>query len=257
MPRFALLLLVLLAAACAAPPPPPYAGPVHDASALAATKWRAVLVAGNPTLPVWDNATRRLAAGLSAADAGVPGQVTRLTVRRDGLASGARRGGYDATLAAIRQLRPGQGEGCLVFLTMHGSPAGTLVFQPGGQELAPAALDAALVEGCGDAPTMVVASGCYSGRFAEGAMARANRVVMTAARPDRSSFGCDAGFQLTVFDDCLLRALAAGGAVPAVWASTTGCVQAEEQRRGLAPPSEPMLHLGPAIRDLALPPLRG
>ncbi|WP_270935812.1 C13 family peptidase [Falsiroseomonas oryzae] len=250
-----LLAIVALLAGCAAPPP--HAGPIHAPDRLAELRWRAVLVAGDPSLPVWDNAASRLASGLASTGAAVPGQVTRLTARRDQLAAGARPGGKQAALAGIAQLRPGPGEGCLVFLTMHGTRDRGLLFQPGEQHLSPDELDAALAQGCGDAPTVVVASGCYTGSFATGRMARPNRVVMTAARADRSSFGCGVGFELTVFDDCLLRALGPGGVVPSIWAATTACVRAEEARRAVSPPSSPVLHEGTAVRGLRLPAFGG
>jgi hypothetical protein len=218
-------------------------------------RWRAVLVAGDPTLPVWDNAARALAERLVAAGVVVPGQVTRLSARPQEVASGARPGGLPAAIEAIQALRPAAGEGCLVFLTMHGAQDAGLVFVPGNQVLTPNLLDKVLQLGCGNAPTLVVASGCYTGSFTTGAMARDNRVVLTAARPDRSSFGCGAGFELTVFDDCLLQSLAQGGPVLGIRERTRDCVQAEETSRRVAPPSEPAAHLGAGLRGLVLPPL--
>jgi hypothetical protein len=225
------------------------------AAAQSPTRWRAVIVAGDPSLPVWDNATRQLARALESAGLAVPGQVQRLTARQDQLAQGARPGSLFAALKAIAAMRPAAGEGCLVYLTMHGAPNAGLVFMPAQQVLTPDDLDAALEQGCGEAPTLVVASGCYTGGFARGRMARENRVVMTAARADRSSFGCGADFEMTVFDACLLGALGQGGAVPAVWQRTTACVEGEERSRKLSPPSGPQLHVGARMQGLGLPPL--
>jgi hypothetical protein len=252
-----LLLLALPAGLPAAAREVPVQGPpgTPGAAEPAGIRWRALLVAGDPSLPVWDNATRALAERLSASGLLVPGQLARLTARRQELAAGARPGGLPATLAAIQALRPEPGEGCLVFLTMHGAQGAGLVFAPGNQVLTPNLLDKVLQIGCGEAPTLVVASGCFSGAFAAGRMARPNRVVFTAARADRSSFGCGAGFELTVFDDCLLRGLAAGGPVAAVSERTADCVRQEERRQRVSPPSEPVAHLGAGLRGLVLPPL--
>ena len=254
------LLLLALLAGSAAPWRGSAAAAAQDsipaqASAPAAIRWRAVLVAGDPSLPVWDNATRRLAEQLTAGGILVPGQLARLTARREELAAGARPGGLPATLAAIQALQPAPGEGCLVFLTMHGAQGAGLVFVPGNQVLTPNLLDKVLQLGCGEAPTLVVASGCFSGDFATGRMARDNRVVLTAARADRSSFGCGAGYELTVFDDCLLRSLSTGGPIAALRERTAECVRQEERRQRVAPPSEPAAHLGAGLRGLALPPL--
>ena len=246
MKRFCLLAMLAALATLSLP-----------AAAQTGIRWRAVLVAGDPSLPVWDNAARAMAERLTAAGIVVPGQVTRLSARPQEAASGARPGGLMQAIEAIQSLRPAAGEGCLVFLTMHGAQNAGLVFVPGNQVLTPNLLDKVLQIGCGAAPTLVVASGCFTGDFATGNMARDNRVVLTAARPDRSSFGCGAGFELTVFDDCLLQSLAQGGAVQALRERTRACVQAEETRRQVAPPSEPAAHLGAAVRELALPPMPG
>ena len=66
--------------------------------------------------------------------------------------------------------------------------------------LDPVRLDRALAQGCGEAPTVVVLSGCYSGIFARPPMTRPNRVILTAARIDRPSFGCSIEDQFTEFD---------------------------------------------------------
>ena len=105
---------------------------------------------------------------------------------------------------------------------------------------------------------MAVASGCYTGHFAP-ALAGPSRVVLTAARADRPSFGCGAGYTDTVFDSCLPDALDANA--PRGWAAvaeSTACVLAEETRFRKRP-SEPQrsvatsLANGP-IRWAAAPP---
>jgi hypothetical protein len=231
MPRFLALLLLSLAA-CAATP---------DRSA-ASPRWHAVLVAGDDSLPVWDNATERMAALLG------PDAVIRRFSDRGRGAEPADPGGV---LRAIAGLRPGPGEGCLVFMTMHGAPGRGLIFAPAGLDLPPALLDRALAAGCGEAPTVAILSGCYTGLYAAAPVARPNRVILTAARPDRPSFGCGAGEVLTVYDECLLRA---AGEVP-LWrkiASVTGaCVSRREQALRVQP-SEPQAAFGDRVSDLSL-----
>ena len=197
MLRAALLVLALLAGGGALAQPAPEA-----------IRWRAVLVAGDPSLPVWDNATRRMAEVIGRQ--AVAGQVTRLSARRE---AGATRGGIKQALERIATLRPGPGEGCFVFLTMHGARDAGLVFEPGEHVLTPDSLDAALERGCGAAPTLVIASGCYSGNFAVGRMARPNRVVMTAARAgmDFYYFGPTAGGTAARLRPAFRPATAPGG----------------------------------------------
>ncbi|MFZ4410341.1 MAG: C13 family peptidase [Paracraurococcus sp.] len=242
------LALLLVLAGCA--PSPPYTGPTYAPEALTTLRYRAVLVAGDPSLEVWDRAVERLASGLEAGGTLVPSRLTRMTARVDRQMQGAEVATYEAVIGAIRTLRPAPGEGCLVYLTMHGVPRDGLVLIRSRRALGPDALDAALAEGCGDAPSFVVASGCYSGGFADGVMARQNRVVLTASRSDLSSFGCGTRFELTVFDACMIASL--GKAPPLAQAlveEVRGCVDRAERRLG-APASYPQAHIGTAVPGL-------
>jgi hypothetical protein len=223
--RLACLLAILLAAPAAAEPPPRY---------------RAVLVAADGSLPVFDNAVRRLAHDIAARAA-----VRVLSARRAGAS-------LDATLATIASLHPSAGEACLVYVTSHGARDAGLVFDEGDDALSPADLATALGRGCGAAPTVVVLSGCYSGLYAHPPVAGRDRIVITAARADRPSFGCGAGNVYTVFDQCLLTAIEAGGTWRAAFTATRGCVSAEETREQERP-SEPQARFGTDAEALPLP----
>lgn len=236
MRRF-LLLPILILAACAVTPHQPAAAP----------RWHAVLVAGDASLPVWDNATQRMTALL-----GPEARVRRFSDRGGG-AEPADPGGV---LRAIAGMRPGPGEGCLVFMTMHGAPGRGLIFAPAGLGLPPTLLDRALSEGCGEAPTVAILSGCYTGIYAVAPVARPNRIILTAARPDRPSFGCGAGEVLTVYDECLLQALGSDAlGQAALWrkvASVTGaCVSRREQAMRVQP-SEPQASFGQEVSQLSI-----
>lgn len=238
MRRF-LLLPILILAACAATPQQPAAAP----------RWHAVLVAGDASLPVWDNATQRMMALL-----GPQATVRRFSDRARG--GGAEPADPGGVLRAIAGLRPGPGEGCLVFMTMHGAPGQGLIFAPAGLGLPPALLDRALSEGCGAAPTVAILSGCYTGIYAAAPVARPNRIILTAARSDRPSFGCGAGEVLTVYDECLLQALGSDAlGQAALWrkvASVTGaCVSRREQALRVQP-SEPQASFGEQAGSLAV-----
>ncbi|HYF06882.1 MAG TPA: C13 family peptidase [Acetobacteraceae bacterium] len=218
---------------------------------MPSVRWHAVLAAGDGSLPVWDNAVQRLVAGLDSAGAlaAPPRRLTSSGKQRDlPLATS------DAVLRAVAALRPGAGEGCLVFVTSHGIPQeGLSMTASPTRPLTPRALDAALARGgCAEAPTLVIISGCYSGDFAR-LLARPNRAVMTASRADRPSFGCGAGFRFTVFDECLLDALEAR---PALWteavARTRSCVTARERQMNVEP-SEPQASLGHGVAGLRAP----
>ncbi len=221
--------------------------------AATATRYKSVLVAGDGRLPVFDNAVRDVAKRLRASGGSAASDMQRLSSAAPTIAhGGVRLASLDNVLGAIAAMRPAAGQGCLVFATSHGGQDRGLWLQATDEFLTPRDLDRALTKGCGDAPTVVVISACFSGVFAEPPMARPNRVVLTAARPDRTSFGCGAGRVYTAYDKCLLDALDAGGTWPRAYAAIQSCVVAEEQRND-ATPSEPQAWFGRAVANLELP----
>lgn len=218
---------------------------------MGAIRWHAVLAAGDGSLPVWDNAVARLAQGLrsNGMAASEPRRLTSAPKGGTGTPATAQ-----AILQAVASLRPGPGEGCLIFVTSHGAPQmGLTLTQSPSQPLSPAALDAALSRGgCAEAPSLVLISGCYSGDFAR-VLARPNRAVLTASRADRPSFGCGAGFRFTVFDECLLQELEGRGPL---WTDTVASVRrcvTERERAMNVQPSEPQASLGNAVVGLRAP----
>ncbi len=214
--------------------------------------WKVVLIAGDPGAPAFDHATaaireRLLARGVAPADVQMLSAIPSAAARE-----GGRLSRLDAVLSAIAQMHPSRGQGCLVFATSHGSYHEGLVMAPSEDYLTPAALDRALVAGCGEAPTVVVISGCFSGTFAQKPLARPNRIVLTAAREDRPSFGCGAGFEYTVYDRCLLAAFDRDPTWRAAYATIRSCVAAREQEMRF-PASGPRAFFGGKVDGLEIP----
>jgi len=236
--------LWLLLGACAAQ--------AHTPATAHASGTIVVLVAGDGSLPVFDNAVLGLRARLLAR--GNPaGEIVRLSAsqyktRRHtaGVATLGR------VLDSVAAMRPAPGQSCFVYATSHGGKDAGLWLSASGDFLTPAALDRALLAGCADAPTTVVVSACFSGAFAQPPMTRPNRIVLTAARPDRTSFGCGAGRTYTVYDKCVLAAFDQGGTWKTAYGSIKSCVAAEEEREQ-ATPSEPQAWFGAAVAGMALP----
>jgi hypothetical protein len=222
-----------------------------DSAVPSAIRLKAVLVAGDDELPVFDNASRYLddrliAAGFPAAD-----------IHRLSAAAHSRDGVAEATsLASIADriggLKPSAGEGCLVFLSSHGDPRKGFVLARSREYLTPARLDRMLSSGCASAPTIVVVSACYSGGFAVSPMTRPNRIVLTAARSDRPSFGCGAGFTYNTFDQCFLGALDGAETWRDIAVRTKGCVATREAAMKQTP-SQPQAYLGAAVLDMPAP----
>jgi len=246
--RILAILAAALVSACsgAAPADSPALLPIE---ARLASGDRAVLVAGDGQLPVFDNAVDAVATRLPTV-AIQQFSATPEVIARDNVPSAS----LDHVLNAIATMRPAPGHGCFVFATSHGIRGRGLELSASDDALDPAELDRALAHGCGDAPTVVIVSGCFSGSFAQTPMARPNRIILTASRADRTSFGCGAGRTYTVYDQCLLSAMdGTGGTWEGAYAAIRRCVSAEELKRGVVP-SQPQAYFGAAVAGMALPP---
>ena len=212
----------------------------------AAAPWQAVLVAGDDAQPVFDNAVDAVARWLGAG--GLPtSDIHRLSANpRDPRVEPA---SAERIIQQIGSLRARPGAGCLIFITSHGQQGRGIWLAYSGEFLEPARLAQALSVGCAAVPSVVIVSSCYSGGFTQGAMRAQNRIILSAARPDRPSFGCEADRTYTVFDECLLAALPRAPTWRAVYAATLGCVRARERELEVLA-SQPQAWFGAAVRDL-------
>jgi hypothetical protein len=216
----------------------------------AAPGWQAVLVAGDNAQPVFDNAVNALARWLGSQ--GVPSSdIHRLSAAQRPSDPTIEPASAAHILARIATMEPRSGDRCLIFISSHGS-RGEGVWLGYHQEfLQPNDLAQALSVGCRAAPTVVIVSSCYSGAFVGSAMRAPNRIILSAARADRPSFGCQADRTYTVFDECLLVALKRAPTWRAVSAASFGCVRARERRLQVLS-SQPQASFGAAVRDLAV-----
>ena len=215
------------------------------------TGWTAVLIAGDNKTPAFDNAVDVMAEKLKSYGVDAKDIVT-LKASADGTAA-ATRSNIDR---AFTNLAPAAGQGCFVFVTSHGTYGRGLVLAASRTNLSPGNLDDLLDRQCGDRPTVVIASGCFSGIYTSSrSMQAANRIILTAARSDRTSFGCGASSLLTVFDYCILTGIDQGLSWQAVMEKTRGCVTRYEEEAHLHPPSSPQIFVGQAMeRQTAFPP---
>jgi hypothetical protein len=226
-------------------------GAIGHNAASASGHWQSVLAAGDIAEPVFDNAVASFSQWLIAR--GVPaGDIHRLSASRTPRDATAEPASAAQLLRRIALLPARPGDSCLIFVTSHGEHGRGVFLAYAGELLTPAALADALSVGCANVPTVVIVSSCYSGNFAAGPMLAPNRIILTAARADRPSFGCQADRTYTVFDECLLAALPRARLWRGVFDLSLGCVRRREQQMGVLP-SEPRHFFGSKVRDLALP----
>ena len=151
-----------------------------------------------------------------------------------------------AIYEALVQLTPQTPGGCLLYFSSHGAPQGVLVDKT---ILAPALLGAILDRTCGQRPTVVVISACFSGVFIP-QLAQPNRMILTAARADRTSFGCGEANKYPFFDECFLQSTPQARDFQNLVREVQTCVASREKKEGMTPPSEPQAWIGPQLRPM-------
>jgi hypothetical protein len=208
--------------------------------------WRAVVLTGDNSISAFDNAREAvgsffLSTGILASDifhmsmssSKINGAVKRTSV-----------GQIEASLSGL-----GVNDKCLIHMTSHGSRTGFLLVNQ--NEMGPQEFDAILTRTCGDRPTVVLISACYSGIFSSStAMRKPNRIILTAARPDRTSFGCSAENQYTYWDGCLLENLPHATSWQNLHDSNLSCISRKESGGGYTP-SEPQIFIGDKVKALS------
>lgn len=233
---------IALASLTAAASFPVLAAPVEGA------RWQAVVVAGDTAQPVFDNAIRSVERFLEQH--GVPAaNIHRFSAGAGPHNPAAAPATTARILATIARLPVRTGDRCFVFITSHGERGEGIWLAYSREMLSPSELARALSGRCASVPTVVVVSGCFSGGFARPPMTAPNRIILTAARADRPSFGCQADRVYTVYDACLLGVLPRATTWGGVYRDVTTCVSRRERELSVLP-SVPQAWFGTAVANL-------
>jgi hypothetical protein len=222
------------------------------APALAAggfSDWAAIVVAGDwhahsgAPSEVFDNARRDISADLVRMGF-TPNNIEQFSIRPARYPDTAPRQSDAGTIAnSLWDLSNRTNAGCLAYFTSHGSPDGIVM---GDTLMAPDKVAQIIGNACGDRPTVVIVSACFSGVFVP-ALEAPNRIVLTAARPDRTSFGCGETDRYTFFDTCVVQNLLPAGDFQTLANRVIACVSARERQERMSPPSEPQLSIGASV----------
>lgn len=216
------------------------------------SNWAAVVVAGDyhahsggPT-EAFDNARRDVSRTL--AQLGFEkAAIQQFSVRPERYPADApARSDAKSIRDGLRQKAQAAKAGCLFYISTHGSPEGVIL---GEKMLRPHLLAALLDDACPDRPSVVVISACFSGVFIP-PLQKGDRLILTAARPDRASFGCGESDKYPYFDDCFLSSAPGAKDFAALGAAVQACVARKERETGAEPASEPQVWIGPALRPM-------
>jgi len=230
------------------------AGAVFAAPASAGPfdSWAALVVAGDSRAhsgapsDVFDNARRDLVKALKQMGFAEDHILQYSTRPEKDLETQPLRSEAPAIASGFKRLAEQATGGCFVYFTSHGAPLGIVI---GNNLVAIRTVADMIDDACHDRPSVIVISACFSGMFIP-VLHADNRFIFTAARPDRTSFGCGEANTYTFFDQCVLESLPKAGDFPALAATTKECVAAREKVEGAEPPSEPQLYIGSAIAPL-------
>lgn len=213
-------------------------------SAIVAADWRD---GADRPIQAFDNARRDLVKGFLAA--GFPrANMVDYSLRPDVPEPTSASAVVDGITAAATRGTAG----CLLYFTSHGAP-NAMVFGV-APRMTPDMMANIVRSACGTRPTVVIVSACYSGIFVN-ALAAPNRMVLTAASRERTSFGCGADETYPWFDGCIIETLPTASDFLALAAGTRACVARKEAALGATPPSDPQMFVG-ADMQLRLPMLR-
>jgi hypothetical protein len=219
------------------------------ASANGFESWSAIVVAGDyrahsgAPSEVFDNGRRDIAKALVNLGF-VPSHIKTFSVRPEtDMETSPLRSDIETIDTEFRKLARQSSGGCFLYFTSHGAPQGVLI----GQDLvAPNVVARMVNDACADRMTVVVISACFSGVFVP-ALRTENRMILTAARPDRASFGCGEANIYTFFDQCFLESVPQSRDFPALAINIQGCVAQREMDEMATPPSEPQVSIGSNI----------
>ena len=210
--------------------------------------WKVVLMTGDDSISAFDNARKKVAEKFEQIG------MLRENLRQLSRKRSEQRDGVRPTSArnfndALASLEVGEGDGCAIFMTSHGTRKGFYI--KGQPYLTPASLDNMIETHCGSVPTILLVSACYSGVFAESNMQADNRIILTAARKDRTSFGCSPENEYTFWDGCLLTELDNSLTWNELSSNIKSCIERKESR-GNFKRSYPQTRIGSDMNNMAI-----
>ncbi len=219
-------------------------------SAQAQVNWKSVFVSGDHSIANFDNGRKVLSEMFADLGADQENQIHFSAEARE-----IRNDVAVATTANIENafsrlnVNP-ETDGCLVFMTSHGARGQGFYLSRSGI-LSPARFNQMVKAACKDAPTVVLISACFSGQFINDDLKAPNRVIMTAARSDRSSFGCSADTTYTFWDQCLIENLPASHTWQELHGNVVACIEQREGQLGVLP-SFPQAFFGAEMQEASI-----
>jgi len=136
----------------------------------------------------------------------------------------------------------------VIMLTSHGAPGVLAVKTSADGPVAAVSADglAEFLAPLSQDQQIIILQACFSGSLID-RLKSPNRIILTAAAADRTSFGCEPDSDNTWFIKSLNRAIGMGGSWQQIFNRTRALVEQEEARAGF-PGSNPQSNVGRNMR---------
>lgn len=214
---------------------------VATASVSHAITWKGIFIAGDDSIENFDNGREDLTKQFSQMGTLTSSQLSSSDdyIKNDVLEANA-----ENLISTFEKMSLKSGEGCLIHMTSHGAKGQGFYLSKAGPGILPPDVFADLVDvACGQEPTVILVSACYSGQFITEKLKGPNRVILTAARSDRPSFGCSEDTEYTYWDGCMLQELPNSKTWVDLYSNVNSCISEKESAMGFDP-SEPQAFFG-------------
>lgn len=216
-------------------------------------EWKSVFIAGDDSIPNFDNGRSVISSLLEPLGAYDENQrhltsSPKLANRYKGLELAT----LDNIVKAFLSLEVDKSkDSCFVFMTSHGIKNFGFYLSSGydGKRgaITPDQLSQIVDHVCGKAPTVLMISACYSGQFIE-KLAGDNRVILTAAIKDRPSFGCSTDTTYTFWDECVIDSIPVSHTWEELYGEVKTCIERKESLLGFHP-SLPQAYFGKNMQN--------
>jgi hypothetical protein len=211
--------------------------------------WKAVMISGDDSIKNFDNSRESI---LSLLAQSAPVVATELTSSRALAAQNPSL--IPALLGNIskvfERLDVKNNEGCFIHMSSHGIQGQGFYLSLGGV-LTPAQLAQMVNKACGNKPTVVLVSACFSGQFITQEIKGPNRIIMTAAIHNRPSFGCSPDTTYTYWDGCMIEEWNRSNTWYDLSSRVRQCIARKETQAGV-PSSFPQSYFGEKTKNWTL-----
>ncbi|MBC87142.1 MAG: hypothetical protein CL677_08160, partial [Bdellovibrionaceae bacterium] len=211
-------------------------------------EWRALMIAGDDSINNFDNGRKDLGSLFNEMGLLSSNQIHLSSMRREQIA-GVRAATLDNIAEGFADLSVAHNttrtqRACLAHMTSHGiRNGGFYLSMERRSALTSQDLSTLVNEYCGDQPTVILISACFSGQFITEELKGPNRVIMTAAIHDRPSFGCSPDYENTFWDNCLLSEIPNSETWTELGVRVNSCIERREAELGVRP-SLPQVFIG-------------